>query len=77
MNNLVLSLVLLVLVLILASVGTWILAKKFGVASNFRIYLVGIVVIIIIATFASLSIKSFTDNKNNGTDNKEEIEFQL
>ena len=77
MNNLVLSLVLLVLVLILASVGTWILAKKFGVASNFRIYLVGIVVIIIIATFTSLSIKSFTDNKNNGTDNKEEIEFQL
>lgn len=77
MNNLVLSLVLLVLVLILASVGTWILAKKFGVASNFRIYLVGIVVIIVIATFASLSIKSFTDNKNNGTDNKEEIEFQL
>ena len=77
MNNLVLSLVLLVLVLILASVGTWILAKKFGVTSNFRIYLVGIVVIIIIATFTSLSIKSFTDNKNNGTDNKEEIEFQL
>lgn len=69
--------ILLLLVLIAISYGVWRLAKNLGVAPKFRIYLIGIVVIIVISICASLFIESCTDYKNNDTNNKEEIVIKL
>lgn len=77
MGKLVLSLVLLLVILIFVSVGVWILAKNFRLTIKFRIYLVGTVVLIITAIFASLFISGLTDRKNNDTNNKEEVVFEL
>lgn len=77
MGALGLSSVLLLVVLIFASVGVWRLAKNFGLALKFRIYLVSIVVLIVTAIFVSFFISGLTDRKNNDTNNKEEVVFEL
>ena len=77
MEKLALGILLLLVVLIEISYGVWRLAKNIGVAQKFRIYLISIVVIIVIAICASLFIESCTDDKNNDTNNKEEIVIQL
>lgn len=77
MENLALGILLLLVVLIVISYGVWRLAKNLGVAPKFRIYLIGIVVLIVIAICASLFIESCTDGKNNDTNNKEEVVIQL
>lgn len=77
MEKLALGILLLLVALIAISFGVWRFAKNFGVAPKFRIYLIGIVVIIVIAICASLFIESCTDGKNNDVNNKEEIVIQL
>ena len=69
--------ILVIVALIAISYGVWRLAKNIGVTPKFRIYLIGIVIIIVIAICASLFIESCTDDKNNDTNNKEEIVIQL
>lgn len=77
MEKLALGILLLLVVLIAISYVVWRFAKNIGVAPKFRIYLIGIVVIIVIAICASLFIESCTDDKNNDTNNKEEVVIQL
>lgn len=77
MENLALGILLLLVVLIVISYGVWRLAKNFGLALKFRIYLVSIVVLIVTAIFISFFIESCTDGKNNDTNNKEEVVFEL
>ena len=77
MEKLALGILLLLVVLIVISYGVWRLAKNIGVAPKFRIYLICIVVIIVIAICESLFIESCTDDKNNDTNNKEEVIIQL
>lgn len=77
MEKLALGILLLLVVLIAISYGVLRFSKNLGVTPKFRIYLVCIVVIIIIAICVSLFIESYTDGKNNDTNNKEEIVIQL
>ena len=77
MEKLALGILLLLVVLIAISYGVWRLAKNIGVTPKFRIYLISIVVIIVIAICASLFIESCTEYKNNDTNNKEEIVIEL
>lgn len=77
MSKLCLCLLLLLVILIIASVATWRFSKNLVLNVKFRIYLIGIVVIIVIAIYASLFIESCTECKNNDTNNKEEVVIQL
>lgn len=71
------SKLLLIVILVILSVSLLRLAKNLGVSKKFRIYLIGIVVIISIAIYLSFCISSLTDNKNNDTNNKEEVIIQI
>ena len=76
-NTFEVTILLLLIVLIAISYWVWRFSKNLGVTPKFRIYLIGTVVIIVIAICASLFIESCTDCKNNDTNNKEEIVIQL
>ena len=77
MEKLALGILLLLVVLIVISYWVWRLAKNLGVTPRFRIYLIGVVVIIIVAIYLSFCISSLTDNKNNDTNSKKEFVIQL
>ena len=78
MEKLALGIVVIIVVLIAISYGVWIIAKDIGVAPEFRIYLIGIVVIIVVIKICtSLFIESCTEYISNDTNNKEEIVIQL
>lgn len=77
MEKLALGAVLLIFVLVVISYLVWRFAKSLGVARKGRIYLIGIVVIVVVAICASLFIEECTSDKNKGTDNKEEVVFEL
>lgn len=77
MEKLTLSILLFVIALIAISYGVWRFSKNLGVTPKFRIYLVCIVVIIVIAIYLSFCISSLTDNKNNDTNSKEEFVIKL
>lgn len=77
MGKLALGAVLLIFVLVVIAYLVWSFAKSLGVATKGRFYLIGIVFIVVIAICASLFIEDCTSGKEKGTDNKEEVEFQL
>ena len=77
MGKLALGAVLLIFILVVVAYLVWSFTKSLGVAPKGRIYLIGIVFIVVIAICASLFIEDCTSGKNNGTNNKEEVEFQL
>lgn len=68
---------LLIVILVIFSVAMWRFSKNLGVTPKLRIYLIGTLVIIVIAIYLSFCISSLTDNKNNDTNNKEEVIIQL
>ena len=77
MEKLALGILLLLVVLIAISYGVWRLAKNLGVTPKFRIYLISVVVLIVIAVCVSFFIESCTEYKNNDTNSKEEVVIEL